>query len=140
MEFMRISAILVLVVLILSATSCKKNADTTVGGKTGVATMMVIPAWSVRGGYFYVDDGGKVYVKYNTTTSPGTNTNLYDDSVVVYSKINQILQAECTFQDLSNGNYYFYFKGTINKMPVSGGEYYPINRQTGHSIILPVVP
>jgi hypothetical protein len=138
---MRVATILALVLLIVSTVGCKKSDDTTTGGKTGVVALAVIPAWSVRGGYFYVDDSGMVYIKYNTTTFPGSNGNLYDDSAMVFSRINLVYPTQTTLTGLSNGDYYIYFKGKINHMPVSGGEHYKIIRQNGsHELILPVTP
>jgi hypothetical protein len=130
---MKVQAIALLMFFSICLWSCSKNNDTTVGGKTGVATLLVIPAVPANGGYLPVDPGGMVYIKYNTTSFPGSNTSLYDDSMK--AEINYPNPyTQTAFQGLSNGSYYLYFVGTHDKViNTSGGMAVTIVKQTGHS-------
>ena len=130
---MKVQFIALMMVCSIFMWSCTKNNDTTVGGKTGMATLLVTPAVPANGGFLTVDPGGIVYIKYNSTTFPGTNTSVYDDSTRVGNNTpNTFIQA--SFQQLSDGNYYLYFVGTHDKtIHTSGSVAITIFKQTGHA-------
>lgn len=98
---------IVVTTLIILFTSCSKNAGT--GGKnTIVATVkhhgLIIP-------------NATVYIKYDATEFPGSNTSLYDD----YKTAG--MDGKVKFENLKRGDYYFFgigFDTTINQTVIGG--------------------
>ena len=95
-----VSVILVSIILLISAISCKpsKNNTITGGGKGGNVTIKIAPEF-----YGLFVDTCVVYIKYGTLDAPATG--VYDDSAKCVVTTNDTSIA--TFTNLTAGLYYF---------------------------------
>ena len=104
---------LLFVALAVLAVSCKKETVGTTSGNITLNITALHHSWPVH----YL----RVYLKYDTTSWPGTVTGLYDDSTETSQNGN------CSFGNLYTGNYYIYATGydpavdttVIGYMPVA---------------------
>lgn len=78
--------------------------------------------------------GTRVFIKYGTVNSPGTDTKVYDDSTVAGS------DARFSFKELEAGTYYLYgvgFDSSIS-MPVTAGLPVVLDKKETEDILIPV--
>jgi hypothetical protein len=76
----------------------------------------------------------RVFIKYGTVNSPGTDLSVYDDSTVAGS------DARFSFKDLEKGNYYLYgigFDSSIS-LPVTAGVPVVLDKKEVQDILIPV--
>lgn len=78
--------------------------------------------------------GTRVYIKYGTVNSPGTDPAAYDDSTVAGT------DARFSFKELEKGTYYLYGIGYDSSisMPVSAGVPVVLDRKEVEEILIPV--
>lgn len=78
--------------------------------------------------------GTRVFIKYGTVNSPGTDPTAYDDSTVAGA------DARFSFSELEQGTYYLYgigFDSSIS-MPVTAGVPVVLDKKEVTDILIPV--
>jgi hypothetical protein len=78
--------------------------------------------------------GTRVFIKYGTVNSPGTDPAVYDDSTVAGS------DARFSFKELEQGTYYLYgigFDSSIS-LPVTAGVPVVLDKKETEDILIPV--
>jgi hypothetical protein len=78
--------------------------------------------------------GTRVFIKYGTINSPGTDPTAYDDSTVAGA------DARFSFPELEKGNYYLYgigFDSSIS-LPVTAGVPVVLDKKEVEDILIPV--
>ncbi len=123
---------ILLLIFTISLISCEHDDFTPLPGKGGKASMTILPQHHTKSNLL---DSMVVYVKYGATDIP--TDGIYDDSAVC-NVVDSTPYA--TFNNLQNGQYYFYSKGYDHYVlqRVKGGTGFRIKEQIADTITLAV--